>query len=104
MGPCAPYEFRAAGGEHDDVRNQLARTATMSRSMFSARFTGLVGETPIAYLTRWRMNLAESRLREGRATVAALAAELGYRSEAAFNRAFIRVLGRTPGSVRRNAR
>ncbi len=83
--------------------DNLARTATMSRSMFSARFTSLVGETPIAYLTRWRMNLAESRLREGRSTVAALAAELGYRSEAAFNRAFTRLVGHTPGSVRRNA-
>ena len=83
--------------------DNLARTATMSRSMFSARFTSLVGETPIAYLTRWRMNLAESRLREGRSTVAALAAELGYRSEAAFNRAFTRLIGHTPGSVRRNA-
>lgn len=82
--------------------DRLARTATMSRSMFSARFTALVGEPPIAYLTRWRMNLAASRLREGRSTVAALAVELGYRSEAAFNRAFTRIIGCTPGSVRRN--
>jgi AraC-like DNA-binding protein len=83
---------------------QLARTATMSRSAFSARFTGLVGEAPMAYLTRWRMNLAASRLRDDHATVAQLASELGYQSEAAFTRAFARTIGQTPGSLRRQAR
>ncbi|HET8779509.1 MAG TPA: AraC family transcriptional regulator [Agromyces sp.] len=82
---------------------QLARTATMSRSGFSARFTGMVGEAPMAYLTRWRMNLAASRLRDDRPTVAQLAAELGYQSEAAFTRAFARTIGQTPGAVRRQA-
>jgi len=73
----------------------------MSRSSFSARFTELVGESPIAYITRWRMNIAASRLSEQDITAARLATELGYRSEAAFNRAFTRIIGRTPGSVRR---
>lgn len=82
----------------------LARTATMSRSSFAARFTALVGEPPMAYVTRWRMRLAESRLAEGTTTVAALAAELGYQSEAAFSRAFTRTVGRTPGAVRRAGR
>ena len=72
----------------------------MSRSSFSARFTELVGEAPIAYLTRWRMNIAASRLREENITAAKLASELGYQSEAAFNRAFTRIIGQTPGSVR----
>lgn len=82
---------------------ELARTATMSRSAFSARFTGLLGEAPMAYLTRWRMNLAADRLRDDRATVAQVAAEVGYRSEAAFTRAFARTIGTTPGAVRRQA-
>lgn len=83
---------------------RLARLAAMSTSSFSARFTGLVGDAPIGYLTRWRMNVARSRLEEEDITAARLAAELGYRSEAAFNRAFTRVNGRTPGSVRRERR
>ncbi|ANJ28341.1 AraC family transcriptional regulator [Agromyces aureus] len=82
---------------------RLARTATMSRSAFSARFTGIVGEAPMAYLTRWRMNLAANRLREDRATVAQVAADVGYQSEAAFTRAFARTIGVTPGVVRRRA-
>ncbi|MFT3943057.1 MAG: AraC family transcriptional regulator [Ancrocorticia sp.] len=80
---------------------RLARVATMSRSSFSTRFTGLVGESPIAYLTRWRMNVAHTRLRDENTTAARLASELGYQSEAAFNRAFTRVIGHTPGSIRR---
>lgn len=84
--------------------DRLARVATMSRSSFSARFTELVGEAPIAYLTRWRMSIAQSRLLEEDITVAKLAAELGYQSEAAFNRAFVRIIGRTPGSIRRQPR
>ena len=75
----------------------------MSRSSFAARFTELVGEPAMAYLTRWRMNLAHTRLREGDATVSAVATSLGYHSEAAFSRAFTRVVGQTPGSVRRTA-
>lgn len=82
---------------------RLARTAAMSRSSFADRFTGLVGETPMGYVTRWRMQLAATRLAEDRTTVAALAEELGYRSEAAFSRAFTRTVGRTPGAVRREA-
>ncbi len=81
----------------------LARTAAMSRSAFSARFTELVGEAPIAYLTRWRMNLAQRQLIESDASIAQVASEVGYGSEAAFNRAFRRTVGRTPGSVRREA-
>lgn len=83
---------------------RLARVATMSRSAFSELFAELVGEAPIAYLTRWRMNIAASRLLEEDITAAELAGELGYRSEAAFSRAFTRVIGRTPGSVRRRRR
>lgn len=80
--------------------NALARTAAMSRTAFTSRFTELVGNSPMSYLTGWRMRVAQSRLLEGSTSVSALAGELGYRSDAAFTRAFTRVVGQTPGSVR----
>src|SRR5688500_11820176 len=79
----------------------LADQIPMSRSAFAARFTGLVGEPAISYVTRWRMQLAAAALRDEDATVAALADRFGYRSEAAFARAFKRVVGSPPGAVRR---
>jgi AraC-like DNA-binding protein len=79
----------------------LARELAMSRSAFAARFTELVGEPAMQYVTRWRMNVAFDALRDGGATVGELAARLGYRSEAAFARAFKRVVGLPPGAVRR---
>jgi AraC-like DNA-binding protein len=79
----------------------LADELAMSRSAFAARFTELVGEPVMHYVTRWRMRVAVSALRDDGATVAELAHRLGYRSEAAFARAFKRVIGVAPGSVRR---
>jgi AraC-like DNA-binding protein len=80
---------------------RLAREAAMSRSSFAARFTQLVGEPAMSYMTRWRMQVARTRLESGTPTVSELAAALGYRSEAAFTRAFTRINGVTPGAVRR---
>jgi AraC-like DNA-binding protein len=79
----------------------LARELAMSRSAFAARFTDLVGEPVMHYLARWRMQLALNSLREDSATVAELALRLGYRSEAAFSRAFKRIVGVPPGAVKR---
>ena len=79
----------------------LAQEVAMSRSAFAARFSELVGEPVMQYVARWRMHVALSALTEGDATVAELANRLGYQSEAAFARAFKRVLGVPPGSVRR---
>ena len=79
----------------------LASRLAMSRSAFAARFTALVGEPVMAYVTRWRMQVAMSALREERTTIAELASRLGYRSEAAFARAFKRETGMAPGAVRR---
>jgi AraC-like DNA-binding protein len=81
----------------------LADELAMSRSAFAARFTELVGEPVMAYVTRWRMQMAVGALREEGATVAELADRLGYRSEAAFSRAFKRVIGAAPGVVRRSS-
>ena len=81
----------------------MAAEAAMSRSAFAERFSRLVGEPPMAYVTRWRMHLAHGELADGTATAAQLAGRLGYQSEAAFGRAFKRVVGVPPGSVRRGA-
>ena len=80
--------------------DSLARELAMSRSAFSARFTQLVGEPAMQYVTRWRMQVALDALETEGATVAQLAERLGYRSEAAFSRAFKRVIGVSPGAVR----
>lgn len=79
----------------------LATAAGLSRSAFAARFNRLVGMPAMAYVTEWRMRVALSRLQEANISHAQLAADVGYESEAAFNRAFKRVTGVTPGSVRR---
>jgi AraC-like DNA-binding protein len=79
----------------------LASELALSRSAFAARFTDLVGEPAIQYVTRWRMQIAQSALETEGATVAELANRLGYRSEAAFARAFKRVIGIPPGAVKR---
>jgi AraC-like DNA-binding protein len=82
----------------------LAGECGMSRSTFAARFTTLVGEPAMHYLTRWRMHLALSWLKEDDAPLMELAGRLGYDSEAAFSRAFKRYIGESPGAVRRTAR
>jgi AraC-like DNA-binding protein len=77
----------------------LANEAAMSRSAFAARFTHLVGEPAVQYVTRWRMHVALARLQQGRTTIRELATLFGYHSEAAFSRAFKRVIGVSPGAV-----
>jgi len=68
----------------------------MSRAVFALRFREKVGETPIAYLTRWRMQLAAEQLVQGGRSLADTAASLGYESENAFNTAFKRLMGCSP--------
>jgi AraC-like DNA-binding protein len=81
----------------------LAHEVAMSRSAFAARFTALVGETPMRYVTRWRMQVALTALRDEGVTLGELALRLGYQSEAAFSRAFKRCMGVSPGAARRSA-
>ena len=81
---------------------RLAFEVAMSRSAFAARFTELVGETPMHYVTRGRMYAAMNHLGEERATVGEAATRAGYKSEAAFSRAFKRYIGVSPGAVRRS--
>ena len=82
----------------------LASGIGMPRSAFAAHFGALVGEPPLRYLTRWRMNLAADALRGGDATVASVARRVGYRSEGAFSKTFKQHLGVSPGAYRRNER
>ena len=82
----------------------LADKALLSRTVFAQRFNELLGETPMRYLLRWRMTEALARLREGRSSVAQVAGELGFETEAAFRRAFKRIHGFGPGLARREAR
>jgi AraC-like DNA-binding protein len=83
---------------------ELAREAGASRSVLAERFASFVGHPPMLYLTRWRMQLAASRLAAGAAPVSAVAGEVGYESEAAFCRAFKKVTGVTPASWRSRRR
>lgn len=79
----------------------LAHNVGMSRSVFAERFTTLVGQPPMQYLTHWRMHVAAQQLREGRGSVAQIGFAVGYESEAAFSRAFKRQFGTSPGNWRR---
>ena len=82
----------------------LAREVHVSRATLARRFAEVVGEPPLTYLTRWRMHLASQRLKYSTETVEAIAREVGYTSEYAFNRAFARHRGQPPGRYRRLAR
>jgi AraC-like DNA-binding protein len=77
----------------------LAKEAGLSRSSFAERFTGYVGIPPMQYLQKWRLQIAASRLVDG-ASIASIAADVGYESEAAFSRAFKRVIGASPADWR----
>ncbi len=85
----------------DWTLESLARTSAMSRSAFAARFTNVVGEPAMRYLTRWRLQVARQTLRECNDSLGDVAARCGYRSEAAFCRAFKREFGVSPGLDRR---
>lgn len=80
----------------------LAREAALSRSTFAARFTQLMGEPPLRYLTRWRMHRAAVALRWEGASMGEIARSVGYESEAAFSKTFKRQTGTAPGTYRRN--
>jgi AraC-like DNA-binding protein len=80
----------------------LATEANMSRSSFSARFKELVGESPVEYLTKWRMHLAATMLTRGRIPISRVAEKVGYRSESVFSKTFKKHRGTSPGRYRRN--
>lgn len=84
--------------------DELGREVGLSRSALHARFVELVEQPPMHYLTNWRIQLGAGMLREGNAKVANIAQEVGYDSEAAFARAFKRLVGQPPAAWRRAQR
>lgn len=106
---CDPRLVRALEAIHTAPGREwtvasLADAAHMSRTAFANHFASVLGSGPIEYLTQWRMSEARRLLSDPRTSVAAVASDLGYRTEAAFRRAFKRVTGVGPGVVRRQER
>lgn len=82
----------------------LARECGMSRAIFADRFAKCIGETPMRYLAKWRMQLATHLLDHPGANIDTVAEQVGYQSVAAFNRAFKGIVGVPPGTWRRSRR
>lgn len=78
----------------------LARKAGLSRSALAERFSQFVGQPPMQYLTHWRMQLAANQLRSGAESIVVIANRVGYESEAAFSRAFRKIVGVPPSQWR----
>lgn len=100
-----PVVGQALAALHGDPKQpwtveRLARLVGLSRSVFAERFMEMVGEPPMQYLALWRMQLASRLLMEG-GRVAEVAAAVGYESEAAFSRAFKKLVGESPATWRR---
>ena len=100
-----PYVGRALTALHasparDWTLELLSTEAALSRSAFAERFNLFVGQPPMQYLANWRMQLATNYLRNGNESVAAIAGRVGYDSEAAFSRAFKKVVGTPPSEWR----
>jgi AraC-like DNA-binding protein len=79
----------------------LATKVGASKSVVAERFAQLLGEGPLTYLARWRLQLAARLLQTTRKTILQVASEVGYESEAAFNRAFKREFGSPPAKYRK---
>jgi len=99
---------RALALMHDDPAtewtvDELGRRVGLSRSALHERFAEMIGQPPMQYLINWRMQVAAAHLRNTNATVASVAQEVGYDSEAAFARAFKRLVGKPPAAWRRLA-
>ena len=81
--------------------NQLAAVAGMSRSLYAKEFKRLAGDTPLGYLTNWRILKAKEFLLNTKKNVIEVAGDVGYQSEAAFSRIFKSKVGETPAGYRR---
>ena len=82
----------------------LGREAGLSRSALAERFTRVLGVPPMQYLAQWRMHVAAQSLSSSSISLARLAGQVGYESEAAFSRAFRKAFGSSPASWRRLSR
>lgn len=99
---AALRRFHSAVAEPWTVES-LASAAGMSRSAFALRFKQLLGQSPLQYVTEWRMQKAIQLLFEGHRKLGEIARQIGYASDAAFNKAFRRVVGDTPREYVRQA-
>jgi AraC-like DNA-binding protein len=81
---------------------QIAAASGTSRSVLAERFKAVLGQPPMQYVAGWRLQLATNLLRDATRSIAEVAGEVGYESEAAFNRAFKRHLGMPPGAWRQS--
>jgi len=90
-----------ASPAHDWTIEELAKKVGLSRSVLSDRFACFVEMPPMHYLAKWRMQVAAGLLASGNQNIAAIAAETGYGSEAAFSRAFKKIVGMPPSEWRR---
>lgn len=88
--------------EHPWSLDALAQQAGMSRTAFSQRFQALTTQTPMHYLTLWRMQKAREMLATSNLSMLAIAEKVGYQSEASFGKAFKKCMGISPGACRRN--
>ena len=79
----------------------MAQKAAMSRTSFSNRFKQVTGQTPLEYVTGWRMHKASMLIKGSQYSLAKIAEEVGYESEAAFSRVFKKEIGKPPGEFRR---
>jgi AraC-like DNA-binding protein/quercetin dioxygenase-like cupin family protein len=86
---------------HDWSVSEMAHRAHLSRTTFAERFTSILGQPPMAYLTDLRMELARDLLQRSDGSAKQIAARVGYESDAAFSRAFTRRHGRSPGQWRK---
>jgi AraC-like DNA-binding protein len=86
---------------HNWTLEDLAKEAGVSRSVLAERFTQFVGVPPIQYLAKWRMQIAAELLTGSTINVAGIATRIGYESEAAFSRAFKKMIGVAPSAWRR---
>jgi len=98
-----PQVGAALSAVHDGVSTpwtveSLADTARMSRSAFAVRFKELLGQTPLEYVTEWRMQKAMQLLEQRDKKLIDVARSVGYESDAAFSKAFKRVVGTNPGA------
>ena len=97
----------ALGAIHDNIAYdwsvaELARIASMSKSVFSSKFHSMVGEPPFIYLARWRMLKAREMLKGSTVPIKVISEKVGYQSEFAFSKAFKKITGLSPGSVRKS--
>ena len=103
-----PFVGKALSFMHEDPARDwtiesLAGEVGLSRSVLAERFTDLLGIPPMQYLAKWRMQIASGLLSSGNATMAQIAAAIGYESEAAFSRAFKKMAGLPPSAWRERA-